>query len=447
MSHTHSNSSYTRRQFLGKTAQGSAAAMGVSLMSQLASGRTIGPNDQINTAVIGVGGQGSLHLKYQTQVDPSVRIAAVCDIDERRLASALKKIPEGKQQGQVKTYGDYRKLLEDPDIDCVVVASPNHWHALQTVHACQAGKDVYVEKPATYCVSEGPKMIEAAKKYGKVVQVGTHMRANEGRQKAMQMLRDGVIGKVFQSEFAFYRSRNSIGVKQDGTVPAGVNYDLWLGPAPLCPFNENRFHYTWHWFWDYAGGELANNGPHFFDILAEGMGRDTEFPEKVSCQGGRYVWNDQGETPNSATALFRYADGARMQLSVIDPISSQEQREHQNIITFHGEKGTMKLDFSGGFTTIVDGKAGPSGENGNGRHPQLAANFYEVVRSRKMDDLVSPPEYGHTVASLCHLANIAYRCDSDIKLDPATQTILGNEAASALLTREYRKPYVMPETV
>lgn len=446
MSKLFSHTGYTRREFLGKTAQSGAAVMGVNLLSRLASGRTIGPNDQINTAIIGVGGQGSLHIGYQTVVDPAVRIAALCDIDEKHIASGLKRMPE-EQRDKVKTFGDYRKLLEDPDIDCVVIATPNHWHALQTVHACQAGKDVYVEKPATYCVSEGPKMIEAAEKYGRVVQVGTHMRANEGRQEAMRLLHEGLIGKVYQAEFAFYRSRNSIGVKPDGPVPAGVNYDLWLGPAPERPFNPNRFHYEWHWFWDYAGGELANNGPHFFDILADGLGKASEFPEKVSCQGGRYVWNDQGETPNSATALYRYADGSRMVLSILDSISPQEQREHENIITFHGEKGTMDLNFNGQFTTIIDGKPGPSGQEGKGRHPQLAANFYEIVRNREMNNLFSPPTYAHTVASLCHLGNIAYRCDHDIQIDPATQTIVGDEAASALLTRTYRKPYTMPETV
>jgi predicted dehydrogenase len=419
--------------------------MGVGFMTQLAAGRKIGPNDRINLAVIGVGGQGTLHFKYQTEGNKAVRVAALCDVDKKRLATAVKKVPGNHK---VKTYDDYRKLLEDKDIHCVLVATPNHWHALQTVHACQAEKDVYVEKPATHCVSEGPKMIEAAKKYDRVVQVGTHKRANPGRREAMRLLREGLLGEVYQAEFNFFRARNSIGTKPNGPVPAGVNYDLWLGPAPKRPFNPNRFHYNWHWFWDYGGGELANNGPHYIDMIVEGLGRQDEFPEKVSCQGGRYVWNDQGETPNSATALYRYADGTRITLSVLDQISKNGQRAESDLITFRGEKGIMKLGMRGDFTTIVNNKPGPKHEAMKGTaHSRLAANFYDVVRSRKVEDLLSPPEYGHVVASVCHLGNIAYRCGQDLCIDPATQTILDNETASALLTRTYREPYVMPEVV
>jgi len=434
----------TRRQFLQRTSTAAAPAAVMAAPAIFASderpkdelGRTIGPNDEIRTAILGIRNQGKNHIKYH-QATPNVRIATLCDPDQRLFAERAELVAGGKPATEI----DFRRVLDDKNIDCVCIAMPNYWHALATVLACQAGKDVYVEKPATSCIAEGRKMIEAGKKYDRIVQVGTQMRAHSARQEGIRLLRDNVLGGVYMVRAFIYNPRESIGRQENSPVPEGVNYDLWMGPTKEQPFNPNRFHYNWHWFWETGNGEIGNNGPHMADLIIQGLDRQETLPVKIGSQGGRYVWNDQGETPNSQVTTYTYADGLMVTLEIRNLPSNKEVDDNEGAI-FFGPKGYLVIT-GDSCQLVIDKKPKPK-QTGSGAHCELVRNFYDAVRSRKKSDLLAPIEYGHTGAALCHLGNIAYRLGRTIEFDPKTETFPRDEAANALLTREYRKPFVMP---
>jgi predicted dehydrogenase len=431
--------SLTRRQFVQ-----ASAAIGTSLFAVHQStrkARAAGPNEEIRTAIIGIRSQGKNHIGYHA-AQTGVRIVTLCDVDERLFGERVGMIPGGPP----KTETDLRRVLDDKNVDSVVLTIPNHWHALATIWACQAGKDVYVEKPATYCLSEGPRMIEAATKYNRIVQNGTQARADTSRQHAVKLLREGLIGDIHMARAIYYSHRDPIGIEPDSAVPEGVHYDLWLGPAAERPFNANRFHYNWHWNWDYGGGEAANNGVHILDAAIQGLDKQTVFPSHIASQGGRFGWHDQGETPNTQSTSFRYDDGTLVELETRNLPTNDEC--HFNIgVTFHGSKGYLALKHGGPFETVVDGQPGPNG-SGSGAHAELLANFYSAVRSRQADDLLAPLKYGRTAAGLCHLANISYRLGRSIEFHPASESFPQDPAAQALMTRAtYRSGYTVPNGV
>jgi predicted dehydrogenase len=400
----------------------------------------LGPNDEIHTAILGIRAQGRHHIAYH-QATRNIRIVALCDIDQSLFADRVTLV----QGPPPDTQTDFRRILDNKDVHCVSIATPNHWHALMTVLACQAGKDVYVEKPATWCIAEGRKMIAAARRYNRIVQVGTNSRASTGRQKAMKLLRAGVIGEIYMARGFHHGIREPIGIREDAPVPEGVNYDLWLGPAPQSPFNPNRFHYVWHWNWTYGNGEIGNNGPHYADAIVEGLGKQGTHPVRVSSHGRRFVWKDQGQTPNVQTATYEYDDGTLATLEISN-LPADDQAGMRQGVVFYGSKGYMALALKGDYRTVVDGEDGPRG-SGSGAHPEHVANFYQVMRSRRLEDLLAPPEYGHAGATLCHLGNIAYRFGRTLQFDPKTETFEKDAAANAMLTREYRPPFVMPDEV
>jgi predicted dehydrogenase len=437
-----------RRGFLRKSAAITLAVGGLRASAQeptkresaaLAAPRR-GPNEEIRMAVLGIRGQGSEHIKWYAGMK-NVRVVTICDVDENLFAERVKLVGERPP----KTETDLRRVLDDKDVDCVSIAMPNQWHALAAIWACQAGKDVYVEKPMSYNIFEGRKLIEAARKYNRIVQVGTQIRANKGRQQAMKLLREGLLGDLYMARAYIYNLRDSIGRKDDCPVPKGVHYDLWLGPAPERPFNPNRFHYQWHWNWEYGNGEIGNNGPHLTDLIIEGLNKQEELPVKIASHGGRYVWNDQGETPNIQVTNYQYADGTVVTLDVRNLRSNDECGGKEGII-FYGAKGYLVLLNGSNYTSVVDGKAGPSG-SGTGAHRELAQNFFDVVRSRKPEDLLTRAEYGHVGAALCHLGNISYRLGRSVEFDPRTETFPNDPKANAMLRREYRKPFIVPEQV
>lgn len=435
-------SKFNRRKFVKSSAAwGTAILAGRDAIGQAETrGKKRSPNEEIRTAIIGIRNQGQNHIRYQSGLK-DVRIVTLCDVDERLFADRVKQVPHATP----KTVTDLRRVLDDKDIDCVTIAMPNHWHALATIWACQAGKDVYVEKPATYCIAEGRKMIDAAQRYNRVVQVGTHLRAQSGRQQAVKLLRDGVIGDLYMARAYFSQIRQGIGQLNDGPVPRGVNYDQWLGPAAKSPFNPNRFHYEWHWHWDYGNGEIGNNGPHLIDIVIDGLDKQEELPTRVASQGGRYVWNDQGQTPNTHTTSYQYADGMLVTFEVRDLASNKEAGMTSGVV-FYGSKGYLTLTLKGEFHTVVDGQPGPSGK-GSGAHVELCQNFYDVVRSRNQEDLLAPLKYGNTGAALCHLGNISYRLGRSVDFDPKTESFPHDSDACALLSRRYREPFVLPKHV
>ncbi len=412
----------------------------------------LGANDRIQVAVVGVRGRGRDHIAIFGS-RPGARVIAVCDIDDAQSERAVA-LAEKVQGSKPRVYRDFRKLLEDREVDAVSLATPNHWHALQTIWACQAGKDVYVEKPASHNIWEGRKMIEAARKYQRIVQVGMQSRAIAHKRRAIERLRQGAIGKVYMAKGLCYKRRRSIGRKPDGPVPPGVDWDLFLGPAPMRPFNENRFHYNWHWFWDTGNGDIGNQGVHEMDIARWGLGKQS-LPAVVHSTGGKYVYEDDQETPNTQIAEFDYGD-CLLVFEVRGLLTLGEAgivRDGQNYIgnIFFGSEGVMTLDVEG--FQIYRGEKMEPVEQMRYQEPQkwdttpLIENFLAAVRSRRQTDLLCDIEEGHLSAALCHLANISYRTGRKLRFDPARERFVDDPEADRLLSRRYREPYVVPERV
>ena len=433
-----------RRYFLG-----SAIAAGGALRSNaLAS-----PNDTVRVACVGVRGRGRSHIgAYSRMKDQNVEIAAICDIDESVLNAAVNGIEKtsGKRPA---AFTDLRKLLEDKTIDAVSIATPNFHHTLQTIWACQAGKDVYVEKPCSHNMFEARQIVAAAQKYNRMVQHGSQQRSAIGRE-AIQHLRDGLIGDVYMARGLCYKRRDTIGRKPVEPVPPGVHYDLWLGPAPEHAFTANRFHYNWHWFWDYGNGDLGNQGIHQVDAARWGLG--VKYPTKVSAAGGHFMFDDDQETPNTLSASYEFDDGGKKKMMTFEVrhwITNHEggidePRPGNTVgVVFYGSNGYLSLwsEDSGKYSSFIgrEQKPGPSGFD-LGNH---FANFIGAVRSRKHSDLNAPIEEGAISTTLVHLANISYRVGRTLHFDAASYSCVGDPEANRMFTRTYRKPFVVPEKV
>ncbi len=410
-----------------------------------------GANDRIRLGIVGVRGRGNDHIRFLSQI-PAAQVAAVCDIDQANVERAqanVEKLGGAKPAG----FADMRKLFDDKSIDAVSIANTNHWHALSTIWAIRAGKDVYVEKPASHNLLEGRRMTEAARKYKRIVQVGMQSRTTPHKIKAIELLREGVIGKVYMAKGLCFKRRVTIGKAPDGPVPPGVDYDAWLGPASKRPFNPNRFHYTWHWFWDYGNGDIGNQGVHEMDICRWGLGLSTH-PAKIASTGAKFVYDDDQETPNTQYAVFDYGR-VQIHFEVRGLLTNSEgavRFDGTNTIgnIFYGSTGYMTVDshsykvFSGEkHTPILQGAADePIWDT----KPQFE-NFLAAMRSRRHEELAGDILEGHLSASLCHLANVSYRLGRSLKFDPASETFPGDAEANALLTRNYRAPYTLPDPV
>ena len=413
-------------------------------------GKILGANDRVRVAICGVRGRGNDHLHGFARV-PGTEIAAMCDVDEGVLNQRL---GDAEKLGlaKPKSYVDVRRLLEDKDIDAISIATPNHWHALMGIWACQAGKDVYVEKPCSHNWFEGRQLVRAVKKYNRICQHGSQSRSNPGMLQAMQRLRDGTIGNVYLARALCYKWRPSIGHTGVEPVPAGVDYDLWTGPAPLKPFTRNRFHYNWHWFWDTGNGDLGNQGIHEVDISRWGLG--VTHPTKVSAIGGKFMFDDDQETPNTITATYDFVVDGRpkmMSFEVRHWYSNHEagingERPGNTIgNTFYGAKGYLAIDNYNKYYSFMGPKQEPGpAKSAGGNH---FANFIAAVRSRKHEDLNADIEEGALSCNLMHLANISYRLGRTLHWDEKTWTVKNDPEANKMLTREYRKPYVVPEKV
>ena len=265
------------------------------------------PADTVRVACIGIGGRGKDHINGYSKLESS-RVAAVCDIDDSHLAAAEKQIV-GLGKPAPMPYKDIRKLLEDKNIDAVSIATPNHWHTLMAIWAMQAGKDVYVEKPCSHNMFEAKQIVATARKYNRICQQGSQIRSSKAVQEAVQKMRDGFLGDVYLARGLCYKRRNTIGHTPVEPVPAGVHYDLWPVLRRMHPFTRNRFHYNWHWFWDYGNGDLGNQGIHQMDIARWGLG--VKYPTKVTAMGGQFMFDDDQETPNTITACTNSKRAAR----------------------------------------------------------------------------------------------------------------------------------------
>ncbi len=407
-------------------------------------------NDRIRIACVGVHGQGGEHIKHYLEMK-DVEIAAVCDVDETVLNGRLGEIEKASGK-RPASFTDFRKLLEDKSIDAVSIATPNHHHTLQTIWACQAGKDVYVEKPCSHDMFEAIQIEATMKKYGRLVQHGTNSRSGIARE-AIQQIQNGVIGDVYMSRGLCFKWRDTIGRAPQAAVPAGVHYDLWQGPAPEHPFTRNRFHYNWHWFWDYGNGDLGNQGIHQLDVARWGLG--VRLPTKVSATGAHVMFDDDQETPNVIVASFEFEDGGKKKLlhfEVRHWLSNHEAGMGSNGAKpntvgtiFYGPKGYVAIsdEDHGRYETFLgkEQEKGPSGED-LGNH---WANFIAALRTRKASDLHAPITEGAVSTMLLHLANISYRLGRSLQFDEKTMTCKNDGEANAMFRRQYRAPFVVPQ--
>jgi predicted dehydrogenase len=428
----------TRRFFIGAAAAASAM-------------RVWGANDRINIAIVGLGGRGTSHLNIYSRL-PEVRVAGLCDINQAAREKAQATLT--KSNGETaKQYEDMREAFADPNIEAVSIATPNHWHALSAIWAMKAGKDVYGEKPASHNIHEGQTMIQVARETKRMLQIGSQHRSEPFKIRAMEAIQGGLIGKVYQSRGLCYKRRKSIGSKPDTPTPPGVNWDLFLGPAPLRPFNELRFIYNWHWFWDTGNGDIGNQGVHQMGIARWGMS-DPEWPLTAYAHGGKYAYDDDQETPNTQTANFDFGGRelvfeTRGLLTGGEGFVTAPQGSAPLDIKignlFYGSEGWAAMNdqgfqaFKGESNELAMEERAERGLNTTELHMQ---NFLAGCRSRRYQDLNDEIAGAHLSASLCHLANISYRVGRQLTLT-AGPRFVNDAEADKLLTRDYREPYVV----
>ena len=412
-----------------------------SVLATRAVARAASPSDKVRLAVIGVNGRGWNHVESVMKL-PDAEITMLCDVDDAVLERRATQFQRtyGKT---VKTERDMRKVFENKEIDAVTVATPNHWHALATIWACQAGKDVYVEKPGSHNVFEGRKMVEAAQKYQRIVQHGVQLRSSEAIREGVDLLRKGVIGNVYMARGLVYRWRPSIGKKPDEPTPPGLNWDMWQGPAQERPFSRRIVHYNWHWTWEYGNGDVGNQGTHETDMCLWGLG--VGLPERITAMGDKFLWDDDKVTPELVTSLYHYPKEKKMiQFEVRHWCTNEEEGITVGNI-FYGSEGYMLIRHYDAYEVYLGQKREPGPKRkAGGDH---FANFLKAVRSRKPGDLNAPVETAHTASALAHLGNIAFRMGRVLTFDPKTEKFVGDREADKLLTRKYRPPYVVPDKV
>ena len=443
--------------------------------------RVLGANDRVVIASIGIRGQGNA-LKRGFARLKNVEHKTLCDIDANLAAERI----HDPRLADVDTFKpgfaqDLRRVLDDRDIDAVVIATPNHWHALATIWALQAGKHVYVEKPSSHTVWEGRRMIDAAANYDRIVQVGTMNRSRPAVLDAIRFMHGGGIGKVYMARGLCFKPRPSIGKYPDGPMQPGetyklnvlattiepaydeqylskVDYDLWLGPAPKRPFNRNRFHYNWHWHWDYGNGDTGNQGPHQFAIARWGLQKQ-EHPVKIRSVGGYFGDESSQETPNEQTTMYEYADGVVMEFATRGGFTNDEAGVRIGNI-FYGTKGWLWIEEAGKTWQSYMGpknEKGPGAERPAGEKAEATGltttesphyqNFIDAIRADNPKLLACDITEGHLSSTLPHLANISYRVGRALVFDGAKETFVNDKEADRLLTRDsYRKGFEIPKS-
>jgi len=421
-------------------------------------------NDEITMAIVGIHGQGKSHLQCFAAV-PGVRIKTICEVDERIWPDAHD-LARKCGLSKVTLEADIRRVLEDKEIDAISVATPNHWHSLMAIWACQAGKDVYVEKPVSHNLFEGRQAVAAARKYGRIVVAGMQQRSFSHVQEAIKLLAQGIIGEVYMAKGLCFKPRPNIGYTRASTVPAGLHYDLWLGPASYRPFTENYVHYNWHWFWDFGNGDIGNQGVHEMDTARWGLGK-ADWPTKIYSTGGYFAFQSDQETPNMQLSMFEWPDGKILLFEVRGLDTNDEDRITIGNL-FYGTEGWMHVDIDGFqtflgrknepgpvMTAAIDQSKIPVGSpkgfiEGNAHETSRYVhreNFIKAIRSRKKQDVFADIEDGHRSSGLCHLANISYRLGRQLYFDSASEKFVDDEQANHYLTRDYRFPFVVPEQV
>jgi len=417
----------SRRSFLATSA--------VALTAAEYAGAADKPNDRIRVAVMGGRIRGKFHLSAFPQ-QTGVTVTHLIEPDANLVPEALKVLAK-RQKTEAAHETDIRKLLTNKDVDVLVVAAPDHWHALATVWACQDGKHVYCEKPASHDMIEGRRMADAARKHKRVVQIGTQRRSAAHVIAAREFVAAGKLGKVPFARAWIAGNRKPIGTTTASPIPKGVDFDLWRGPAALVPFHANRFHYNWHWFWDMGTGEIGNNGIHGLDVARYVLGLDA--PTRVTASGGKYVFDDDQQTPDTMLAAFDFP-GCTVAWEHRTWAKNDSDLEGESFgISLHGEKGTMIFDNKGWHVRGMDGVAEKAVGGFDLAHVK---NFLDAIRGDAK--LTADVEEGHKSTRLCHLGNIAFRVGRVLNFDGKTESITGDKEATALLGREYRKGFELP---
>ena len=389
------------------------------------------PNEKIKLAVMGLRTRGrSLAPNFAAM--PDVSISHLVDPDPAMVKPVLTALKNPASPPQIET--DIRKVLDDKSVTAIVVSAPDHWHALATLWAAERGKHVYVEKPVSHNIAEGQRMVKAAQKYKVLIQAGTQRRSSTSVTAAREYVRSGKLGKVPFARAWIAGSRKPIGTAVASAPPPGVDYDLWLGPAPALPFHANRFHYNWHWFWALGTGELGNNGIHGLDVVRNVL--DLDAPTRVASLGGKYVFDDDQETPDTQTATFDFPGCTVVWEHRTWEKNGPEQQAFGVIL--HGEKGTLLFDSAGWHVRDGDGTKEPNGPDMVKAHQK---NFIDAIRGEAK--LNADIEVGHKSTRLCHLGNLAFRTGKVLTFDAATETT-NDATANKLLGREYRKGFELP---
>lgn len=427
------DSPLNRRQFLGSSAK-NAAGVAAGVVSLSAAATLANPAQHpIRLGMIGVRNQGK-ELAASFAGLSGASIAVICDVDESVLPAAIKTV-EQAQGTAPRTERDFRRLLDNPEIDAVVIATPDHWHAVMTILACQAGKDVYVETPVSHTLQEGERMLAAARHYDRVVQSGLQQRSGSHFQSAIDYVRSGKLGRVRLAKAWTAHMRKSIGHKADCITPQGVDYDLWLGPAQARNFNPNRFHHNWHWNWDYGSGELGNWGVHMLDIARWGL--EVDWPTQVSSVGGQHYFDDDQQTPDTLLANYTFPGKT----------IAWEHRlwSHQGIegrsaaVAFYGDLGTLIVD-RGGWK--VYGQAEATTSHSTDCSTPHHQSFLDAIRTRSRP--TADIQIGNISSALCHLGNIAYRVGRAVQFDHQAMQFVRDPVADVLLNRDYRSPWELP---
>jgi predicted dehydrogenase len=462
-------------------AAAAAAGPAGTLLAQEEERQSSSPNERLSVCVVGVNGRGGSHIgAFAGRKD--TEITYICDVDEKVGNARTKEI--AKRQGrEPKWEQDIRTVLQDKSVDIVTIATPNHWHSLGAIWAIQAGKDVYVEKPVSHNVSEGRRVVEAARKHRKICQTGTQCRANPGMQTAIEYVQNGEIGKCLVARGLCYKRRPSIGPRGVYQPPESVNYDLWLGPAPMAPVTRPNFHYDWHWQWAYGNGDLGNQGIHQMDLARWGLGVN-ELSQAVLSYGGRFGYEDAGETANTQVVIHNYGD--QTLVFEVRGLKTDNLKGANVGVIYECENGYVVMSsYSSGSAFDKNGNK-IRDFSGEADH---FANFLRAVRSRRHEDLFADIEEGHLSSALCHMGNISYRLGETVAVeealdriddieqndnaketfqrtmdhlkdnnalpkevtvgpslafDPKSETFKDNEKANQMLTRDYRRPFVVP---
>jgi predicted dehydrogenase len=453
-----------RREFIKKSILGTAgiALAGMS-MSAKSYASIVGANDRINMAVIGIRGQGSNHIDQWCALkdNRNVRLKTLCDVDEQYYAPKSKVVVD-KTGVTPTTKWDMKSVFDDKEIDAVSFAVPNHWHALGTIWACQAGKHVYVEKPASHDVFEGRKMVDAARKYDRRVQVGFQNRSIANVMEAMKFLHQGGIGEVYMARGLCYKPRGSFGKVANSNSPDSLHYDQWVGPADYQPYNEKHVHYNWHWFWNTGNGDTGNQGPHQFDVARWGLNKN-EHPVSVYSTGGIYGIDpaecDQ-ETPNTQSSVFKYADGKTLEFETRGRYTNGESSLDIHIGNiFYGTEGYLELD-GGTWKAFREQEKEPFATSKKGEAPKSSnqvlaapggaehyANFLDGIRAGNNSALHCDIEEGFKSSALPLIANISYKLNRELKFNGKNEKFEGDKEADKMLTRDYRDGFKVTDKI